>query len=118
MLRTVDSSSELERSLQTKVYDLQSLSAALSMLELFARQAKEIFPLLEELVGQAAANEYRRRFADIVREYEILGMPKRLRGIEDRAFHARVRQFSHDLLSYVEAAFPIRVEQTLSRAAT
>lgn len=101
--------SEGERALQTKVYDLQSLSAALRMQKPFAKEVKLLIPLLEQCAGAEIAAEFRRRFGALMEEYELLGMPTSLLNDDERAYLDKVRDFSRGLLDYVESHLPIEV---------
>ena len=116
MLHTVDNSSVLERSLQTKVYDLHSSSVALGMQDVFARRTHQILPVLAQVAGPAAASEYERRFVALMNEYRRLGMPRRLVDESARTYLAKVRCFSDDLRKFVETEHPIRVAVSASFA--
>lgn len=116
-LRITNTSSEIERLLQTRVYELQGFSANLRSQDVFAREVKQVLPLVAALDGETLACDYRRRFSTLMKEYQHLQMPVRLRDDADRAYLARVQQFSHDLLAYVETKHPILVDFILPAAA-
>jgi hypothetical protein len=98
----------LERSLMAMVYELQSLSAALRMHDAFAREARGVLPLLEEL-GDESVVRYRDRYERLMHKYGELGRPKRLRTAEDQSYLRDIRQFSQDLLAYVEHRYPAKL---------
>jgi hypothetical protein len=118
MLRTLDVSSALERSLQTRVYDLHTSSVALDMQDMFARRAEQILPLLAQVDGEVRAAQYRRRFSALMDEYKRLGMPKHPRDKYARAYLESVRRFSDDLRAYIETEHPIEVEFSPSFSAS
>ena len=99
---------KIERSLMAMVYELQSLSAALRMHDAFAREASGVLPLLGEL-GDESVARYRDRYERLMNKYGELGRPKRLRTPEDQTYLRDIRQFSQDLLTYVEHRYPAKL---------
>lgn len=96
-----------ERSLQTKAYDLKSFSVALDMHDSFIKQIKEIFPLLQKLIGET---EFEERFNNLMYEYEHIGRPNTIYNEDSHKYLEKVKKLGKDILQCVEDNYPLEIE--------